>query len=167
MARVTRSPGPDRRSLLEAMRVVGSQSGQVGWFESARYEKGQPVAGVAFVQEKGSAKMGIPARPYFQPTADRQREAWARIVGQVSKAAIQGKTPPGSIMELLCLRAEGDVRMTITKVTTPALSERTIKARKRRLAPGSKVVAVAGVLGIAKPLVDTAIMLNTLTSRIK
>ena len=66
------------------------------------------------------------------------------------------------------MAAEGHVRETISKVTSPALKQATIDARKRRLADKGKSVTGkkggAGIAGIAKPLVDTGILLNTLTS---
>lgn len=168
MAKITRTSGPSRASILGAAIGLSQTDGKVGWFESARYEGGKPVAGIAAVQEYGSASRGIPPRPYFRPTAEEQRPAWGKTAEQVSKAIIQGHMPPGALMEALCLKAESDVRRAIIAVTTPALKPATIAARKRKLAPGSKISApTQKTMGITKPLVDSGLMLATLTSRIE
>lgn len=166
MARITRTAGPSRAALVAATMQLGDKTGKVGWFESDKYEKGQPVAGIAAVHEFGSASRGIPPRPYFRPTAAEQAQAWKGTAAQVSRAIVQGRLAPGSLMEALCLKAEGDVRATITKLSTPALKEATIDARRRKLADGTKVNA-GKTMGIAKPLVDSGLMLATLTSKVE
>ena len=65
------------------------------------------------------------------------------------------------------MAAGGHVAATITKVTAPALKDATIAARKRRLADEGKSVTGkkggAGVAGIEKPLVDSGILLASLS----
>ena len=149
-------------ALRQTIKGLDGKAGRVGWFPSAVYEKGQPVAGVAYVQEFGSPKMGIPPRSFFRSTASEKRAEWAQTAGHLARAAALGKIAPGGVMEGVSMAAEGHVRATITKLTTPALKESTIEARKRRLANGG-----AGAKStISKPLVDTGIMLATLTSEV-
>lgn len=165
MAKTTRTPGPARKHILGAALELGQKTGKVGWFESAKYADGTPVAGVAYVQEFGGRR--IPPRPTLRPTADTQAGEWSKTAATVSKAVMRGQLQPTALFEALCLKAEGDVREAITKLTSPPLAESTIAARRRRLAPGSEVVDVPPVMGIAKPLVDTGILLNTLTSKVE
>lgn len=165
--RVTRKAGKIE-ALRQAIDGLDGAQGRVGWFASAVYEGGQPVAGIAHVQEFGSPAKGIPPRLGMRATAREKQEQWKHTVEDISRATAQGKVAPGKVMEALTMAAEGHVRETITKVTAPALKQATIDARKRRLADKGKSVTGkkggAGVAGIAKPLVDTGILLNTLTS---
>lgn len=157
--RVTRKAGKIEALRQTVKALDGSQS-KVGWFPSAVYEGGQPVAGVAHVQEFGSPARGIPPRLGMRATATEKRQDWAKTAETISRAAAQGKIAPERVMEAVAMAAEGAVRETITKVTSPALKQATIDARKRRLANGGKGAAAS----IAKPLVDSGILLNTLTS---
>lgn len=159
--KVTRKAGKIE-ALRQTVTALDKASGRVGWFPSAVYEGGQPVAGVAMVQEFGSAKRGIPPRPYMRPTVAEKRPEWAKTVGQITKAAAQGKIAPQDVMPALTMAAEGHIRAAITKVTSPPLSAATVAARKRRRADGGKGAKAS----IAKPLVDTGILLNTLSSEV-
>ena len=157
--RVTRKAGKVE-ALRQAVEGLDGAQGRVGWFPSAVYEGGQPVAGIAHVQEFGSPSKGIPPRLGVRALAREKQEQWKHTVEQISRAAAQGKAAPGRAMEALTMAAEGHMREAITKVTAPPLKQATIDARKRRLADGGKGAAAS----IAKPLVDTGILLNTLTS---
>jgi len=159
--KITRKAGKIE-ALKVMVKALAHDQSKVGWFESAKYEKGEPVAGVAYVQEHGSPKQGIPARPFFRSTiADKQTE-WAQNAAQLSKAAARGQFNPANVMGALGMKAEGDVRETITKLTEPPLADATIRARKRRLANGG----AGAKASIAKPLVDTGLLLNTLTTQV-
>lgn len=157
--KITRKAGKIE-ALRETVKTLDGAVGRVGWFPSAVYEGGQPVAGVAFVQEHGSTKRSIPPRPFMRTTATEKRADWAKTAGDLTRAAAQGKLAPENIMPALTMAAEGHVRATITKISAPPLAEATVAARKRRLANGGK----GAKSSITKPLVDTGILLNTLTS---
>lgn len=164
--RVTRKEGKIK-ALQQTAKALNHSQSKVGWFASAQYEGGQPVAGIAAVQEFGSPSKGIPPRLGMRATATEKRQEWAKTVEAVSRAAAQGKIAPGKVMEAVAMAAGGHVAATITKVTSPALKDATVAARKRRLADGGKSLkgakGAAGVAGIAKPLVDSGILLNTLS----
>lgn len=157
--RVTRKAGKIE-ALRQAVKGLDGSQSRVGWFESAVYEGGQPVAGVAVVQEFGSPARGILPRLGMRSTAEEKRQEWAKTAEQLSRAAALGKIAPNQVMGAVAMAAEGAIRQSITKVTAPALKQATINARKRRLADGGKGAKAS----IAKPLVDTGILLNTLTS---
>lgn len=160
--RVTRKAGKIE-ALRQAVEGLDGAQGRVGWFESAKYEGGQPVAGVAYVQEFGSPARGIPPRLGMRSTATERREEWKGVVEKISRAAAQGRVAPGQVMEALTMAAEGHMREAITKVTSPPLKQATIDARKRRLANGG----AGAQASIEKPLVDSGILLNTLTSEVE
>lgn len=179
MAVVKHMERPGVRNLKEALKGLGDVDAKVGWFESSKYEDGTPVAAVAYVQEFGSTKRGIPPRPFFRTTAIEKRGEWAKTAEAISRAVVQGKVKPAAIGEALALAAEGHVRTTITKLTAPALSPITIELRRIRR-NGGKVsgktvgeAAKASKSGFfeaptgseAKPLVDTGYLLATLSSQ--
>lgn len=157
--RITRKEGK-REALRQTIKGLDGAKGRVGWFPSAVYEGGQPVAGVAHVQEFGSPARNIPPRLGMRSLAREKQNEWARTVEKLSRAASLGKLPPDKVMDGLTLAAEGHMREQITKVTSPPLAAATVAARRRRLANGG----VGAQASIAKPLVDTGILLNTLTS---
>jgi hypothetical protein len=88
---------------------------------------------------------------------DEKTAEWQRDSHVLAKAVVNGNMAPDAVMQGLAQKAEGDIRRTITKVSTPPLSERTIKARASRHSKGK---------ASTKPLVDTGILLNTLTSQV-
>ena len=154
---------PGVRNLRAAIKGLDGATGAVGWFESAKYEDGTPVAVIAAVHEYGAPSKGIPPRPFMRPTQQEKQQEWAGVARQVSRAVVAGKMPAGGLMEALALKAEGDVRAYIGKIQSPALKEATVEARKRRNAKGRK----DGVGEASdKPLVDTGYMLATLTSKV-
>lgn len=143
--------------MTAAIAALNGTRSKVGWFPSAKYEDGTPVALVAVVHEYGSTKKGIPPRLGMRETAEAKKAEWVRDAHVLSKAVLDGKMPPQAIAEGVAQKAESDIRRTITKVSTPPLAEATIAARKRRHSKGK---------ASTKPLVDTGILLNTLTSQV-
>lgn len=136
--------GGDR--LTVALRDIDGLVGKTGYFETAVYPDGTPVAYVATIHEYGFAGGGIPARPTMRPTAADKRTEWADTMAKGAKAALNGQMTSRDALERLTLRAAGDVSASIAALQTPALSVRTI-ARK----------------GFSKPLVDTGQMLRSVT----
>lgn len=191
--KVTRKAGKSE-ALRTASAALQGQQGKVGWFESAKTEDGKPVAGIAAVQELGSTARSIPPRSFFRTTAAEQRNDWAQTAREIARAVTLGKMPADSMGEALCLKAEGDVRAKIASITEPPLSPLTILARKDRregekmrkkaakygpqqpyTMGGKRIGQLAAQLnqgppdlsGVsAKPLVDTGLMLATLTSQV-
>ena len=128
---------------------------RVGFFETAKYPTGMPVAAVAAVQEFGYSPGGIPARPFMRPTIAEQSAEWSRLFGRAAKAITDGKISAANAYEQLGALAAGDVRKTIAGITSPPLKPATIAARRRRYAqPDGK---------LDKPLVDTGIMIGSVT----
>jgi hypothetical protein len=122
--------------VKQAIKDLQRTTSRVGWFESAKYEDGTPVAYVATIQEFGYAAGGIPPRPFFRPTITEQQGAWRTLIGQAVKGMIAGNRTAYQTMELLGLQGAGDVRKTISKITAPPLSLLTLMARKARLEYG-------------------------------
>lgn len=147
---------------------------KVGWFESSHYPDGTPVAYVVMVQEFGWGP--IPPRLGMRTTAAAKKTEWAATSALASKRVLDGKMTPMQAMDLLAIKAEGDVAKHIATVTQPPLSPFTLAARKRRQLGGIVTGATLGEFGArqkagtldtsgvsTKPLVDSALMINTLT----
>lgn len=138
------SSGGDRLHI--ALQDLGGLTGKTGYFETARYTDGTPVAYVATIHEFGYPAGGIPARPTMRPTADAKRAEWAETMRKGAKAALNGQMTARDALERLVLVAAGDISDTIAALNTPALDPRTIAAK-----------------GFSKPLVDTGLMLRSPT----
>lgn len=163
---------------LKAMEKV---QGKVGWFESSKYPDGTPVAYAAAINEYGVPERSIPARPFMRPAAAAKSAEWANTAESLAASMVEGVTTPEDVMELLTLKAEGDVSKAIAAVVSPPLSPITILARARRQQGGTVTgktigeiargirndsydktqAAMAGVS--TKPLNDTGTMIATLT----
>jgi len=161
---------------LEGMRT------KVGWFDTARYEDGTAVAYVATIQEFGAPTQAIPARPFMRPTIIERQAEWKALMSSGSKAIAKGKRTALEVMTILGLQAEGDVRLTISTLTEPALSPLTIAVRAYMKEQGTPLGKLKGrrelgkvaklleqnkidVSGVStKPLVFSSLMLATLTS---
>lgn len=159
--------------LKKRMKSLEEYSAQAGWFESARYDDGVPVAQVAIYNEYGTSR--IPPRPFMRPTAESQKGEWARTTGKVVSQVLRGKMSAEQGMTLVAQKAAGDIRQTITQVFEPELSPVTVLLRQWRKegkditgkTVGDAARAVAeGQRGegvTTKPLVDTGHMLATCT----
>lgn len=153
--------------------IDGAQS-RVGWFETARYPDGMPVAYAASIQEFGYKK--IPPRLGMRATAIERQQAWANTAGQAAQRVIEGKMTAYDAFDLIGLQAEGDFAAHIESVTQPPLSPITLGARKYRRegkkVTGATIGEIARLLkekkldisGVPdKPLDDTGLMIATLT----
>jgi hypothetical protein len=159
MAKVVRKPGPAVGFINVAVKDLDRVVEKVGWFETAHYPNGTPVALVAAVQEFGWPEHNIPPRLGMRATADAKREEWGTLAARGARAAMAGKWTVVEVFGALGLKAAGDLRKHITEVTQPPLKVDTVKARLRGRDQG-RFVSVT----IAKPLVFTGHMLATLTN---
>lgn len=150
---------------LENLRValgdIHGKVGKVGWFPSAVYESGQPVAQVAAIHEFGAPAANIPPRPFMRPTIAREKTAWHNIVANAAKNVVRGEGKAGDIFETIGLKAAGDIAKSIAMVFTPALKDATIKARLRARADKRTVG------NLTKPLVDTGLMIGSITNTVE
>lgn len=159
------------------LKQLGGFEGKVGWFESAKYPDGTPVAYVAAIQELGHGP--IPPRPFMRVAQKKNQEAWKKVAEQAAKNILDGKMTGQEGMELIAMQAEADVLEAITAVNAPPLSPITLWARlyrrkgiritgktigeiAARIASGE--LSSAGPDGISKkPLNDSGFMIATLT----
>lgn len=162
MAKVTRTPGPAADPLKKALATIAGTVGKVGWFASAHYGTGEPVAYIAAIHEFGSPENNIPPRLGMRATATEKRPEWASVAARGAKAVLAGKMSAPQLMEAIGLKAAGDIRKHIAQVRSPPLKVDTVKARLRGKKQG-KVVSITA----AKPLVDTGHLLATLSNTVE
>jgi hypothetical protein len=143
-----RREGPGTAKVLATLEGLDGLEGKVGWFESAHYPGGTPVAYVATIHEFGTGR--IPARPFMRPAVADHGGEWLELIGQGVKASMMGGQSPAEVLELVMLQAAGNVGEKIQAVTSPALSPVTIKRK-----------------GHEKPLVDTGQMIQSVTGKVE
>ena len=143
------------RILATAIRDIQSKKLRVGWFDTARYQDGTPVAYVAAIQEFGHG--AIPPRPFIRPTIAQQRQAWRDTLRKGAKQVLAERLTFEQMLTAFGLSAAGEVAESIKAVTAPPLSPRTLAARQsKKKTPGVS----------AKPLIDTALMFQSVTAQV-
>lgn len=164
-------------TLTNKLKELKGIETRVGWFDSAKYEDGTPVAYVASIQEYGHGP--IPPRPFFRTTVTAQKQAWAAHAAQGAKAVLAGKISARDVMDGLGELAQEDVKETINRITSPPLSPITLELRAMRhkdpelKVTGTLVGQVAAKVKEpgyqlasgtpTKPLIDTKLLITTLT----
>lgn len=144
---VVRRESTGNAERLEAsIRELDRKVVKVGYFETARYPDGTPVAGVAVVQEFGSVSQGIPLRPTFGPAINGSKQMQRDAIAAAVRRSVSGSQTVSTGLEQLGGAMVGEIQEAIADLTSPPLSPITI-ARK----------------GNDKPLVDTGLMLQSVT----
>ncbi|CAJ48929.1 hypothetical protein [Bordetella avium] len=153
----TKSTGGTER-LKRALAEVSAKRVQVGFFDTAQYPDGTPVAYVAAIQEFGYPQGNIPARPFMRPTVKARELPWAKQVAGVMMGVIKGEVTAQHGFEQVGALAAGDIARAISKVSSPPLKESTLQARQsRKKTPGVS----------KKPLVDTGLMIQSVTYQVE
>lgn len=143
-------------AIKKALEELGRKEIKVGFFESAKYPDGTPIAYVAAIQELGHGP--IPPRPFMRPAEEQNAAKWQKGIAAGVKAALNGSVTITHALEQVGMVAAGDVRKAIKAVTAPPLAGSTVQARQRRL-KGKKSAST-------KPLVDTGQMIQAVTSAV-
>jgi hypothetical protein len=134
------------------LKELASLQAKAGWFPTAKYPDGTYVAEVAAQNEFGNPTKKIPPRPTVRPAATENQKAWEAIAAQGANRVLVGKATARDVMELLGEAAESAIRKNIAALTSPKLAEYTLAKRRER---GNSS---------EKPLVDTRLEFNTVTS---
>ena len=180
MTKVKRITRPEFNNALKALNGKQLQA-KVGFFPSAEYEDGTPIAYIAAIQEFGFPAGGIPPRSFIRSTiAEKKGKEWKQLMKNEGKKIILGKSTVAEALEAMALQAEGDMAKTITKITDPPLSPATLQLRKWKkqglkvtgtLVARAKILAAKGLAdtsGVStKPLNDTGALLAHLTSTVE
>ncbi len=143
-------------AMQKALRELERKEIRVGFFDTAHYPDGTPVAYVAAIQEFGYGP--IPPRPFMRPAQAKNKEKWLAALSRGAKLSFVGQIDITMVMAQVGMVAAGDVQKAIKAVTAPPLAQSTIDARQSRLS-GKKAAS-------KKPLVDTGQMLQSVTSAV-
>ena len=140
--KVQRRGGKKLQRLLREAGKGGVKGVAVGFFSTARYEDGTPVAAVAAWNEFGTET--IPERPFF-------RRAIAEMEGGISnivKAGIDTKkmVVDDRVADRVGAYAQGQIQESITALKEPPNAPSTIKEK-----------------GSSSPLIDTGHMRESVT----
>lgn len=122
----------------------GISSVEVGFFSSARYEDGTPVAAVAAANEFG---VGVPERPFVRPAL----AAAKRPVDTIIKNSVDPlqMVIEQNVASRIGEQVRNEIIDAITKFTTPANAPATIAAKKS-----------------SHPLIDTGLMRASVTYKV-
>jgi hypothetical protein len=146
-------------ALQKAIQDLDMHSVKVGWFKGDVYPgTGESVAEIAEKNEEGFPAGNIVARPFLRPTIDKQQNAWRLVINGALKKALTGEIEPLKVWANLGEKAQGDFQKAIKALVEPPLRPYTIKKRIEKLAKGTRFAA-----SIEKPLIETGLMLSTLT----
>ena len=153
---------PEGRTIDKALKKLGSNSkvAKAGWF-GERYQDGTPVAMAVNANEFGTQT--IPARPFIRPTlsSTQVKEQLKKIIDNGLKKVLKGQGSVEQTLDLIGLKFVGDTKEAISKLTTPELKESTIYGRLHRKADKKTIGS------LDKPLIDSGIMLNTMTNKVE
>ena len=149
---------------------------KIGWFPSAKYPDGTPVAYVAAIQEFGAPEVSIPARPFLKPTVARDKAMWVSQLGRGVKDVRTGRVTGQHVFAAIATAGAEGVQKTIASIHAPPLSPITIMLRGMKLADNELVVTGKTVGEAAarvgrgeappkapslKPLVDSGTLIAT------
>ena len=125
----------------------------VGFFDTAVYLDGTPVAYVATIQEFGHGN--IPPRSFMRSTVSEQREAWQNTLAQGARRVLADKLTVDQMLEAFGMQAAGQIKEKIASIMAPGLADVTIAARLRRNNTSTK------------PLVDTGYLISSVDSKVE
>ncbi|MDE2442354.1 MAG: hypothetical protein KGP14_15160 [Betaproteobacteria bacterium] len=130
-----------------AKKLAKGKSVKIGFMADAAYPDGTPVATVAAIQNFGAPTVGIPPRPFFSNMIRDKSSGWGTSLGHQLKThgmdAVAALEAAGS-------GVAGQLVQSIHDTNSPPLADATIKAK-----------------GFAKPLIDTGIMWQSVTSQVE
>lgn len=136
-------------SVMKAIEAIAKKMGggevSIGFMENATYPDGTPVAAVAFWNEFGTST--APARPFFRTMIAKESPQWANTMAKAAKAT---NYDGPKVLALMGEDIKGALQQSINDFKDPPLSPATVAAK-----------------GFAKPLIDTAHMLNSVDYEVK
>lgn len=135
-------------ALRKQLKAFQGLSVEAGFFETAKYDDGTPVASVATIHEFGLGN--VPARPFMRVAEAESRKAIINLVAKGAVAVADGRMTPDAVFERVGGLMRGAIQDAIAHGAHTPLSGATIAAK-----------------GFATPLVDTARMLQSVTHRVQ
>ncbi len=161
-----------------ASKVSNPATLRVGFLEGRRYPDGKPVAMIAAIQEFGAPSRRIPPRPFFRNMIRDKSGEWPEAIGGLLTSNNYDAT---RALEMAGAAIAGQLRESIIKTNSPALSPITLMLRKMRsdnpdlIVSGKtvgeaarRVAAGESSAGVStKVLVDSGFMLDSIDFEVK
>lgn len=138
--------------LAGIAKFMGGHKVEAGFFESAKYDDGTPVAYIAAIQEFGHPEGNIPSRPFFRNAIKANEKKWQAASSQLMLSVIEGKLSKEQALDQLGAMIKGDIQESIIDGEFEPLKQSTLDARQSRK-------RTAGVA--SKPLIDTGHMMRS------
>lgn len=117
-------------------------------FHGGEYPDGTPIAAVAFWNEYGHG--ATPPRPFFRQMIAKDSPEWA---GRMAQSAKYYKYDGHKVLDVMGVSIGEALQQSINDFTTPALSPNTRKKSAKA--------------GFDKPLIDTAVMVKSITHEVE
>ncbi len=130
-----------------------NQNASVGWYPSAKYPDGTSVAEVMKRHVYG---FGVPMRDPLRPPMRGAKNILTKVL---SKEIKKGSVSP---YNAVCEKAVAVVKTGFKQLQAPPLAASTIRARRNR-----RKTKNANSKTISKPLIDTAVAVNSVTYEVR
>ena len=152
-AKVSVSGGQGVNTALRklASRLADGNKAFVGVQSSAgNSEDGFPLAPLAAIQHYGSADGKIPPRPFLDVAIEQNQKTYSKIMSSMAGDVASGEVPATKVLDIVGLRAVGDVQEYMTNLRTPPNAASTIQAK-----------------GSSNPLIDTGNLRQSITHEVR
>ena len=146
-------------ALAKIAEGMGGGRVDIGFKAGAAYPDGTPVAAVAFWNEFGDPSRNRPPRPFFRQMIAKESPDWPSKMSKLAKAT---GYDGAQVLGMMGADVAGALTQSINEFTTPGLAMSTILARAARYKKGEVIGPT-----IAKPLIDTKVMLDNITSTVE
>lgn len=135
---------------VQALQELDAQKVLAGIPEAAPSREDEPVtnAELAYIHSKGAPMHNIPARPFMEPSIEKNRDAIARLQGKIIKSALEGKA--------IAVQAE-------TKKLGLYVSSEAKKYFTAENGWAPNAPSTISAKGSDKPLIDTSNLRNAIT----
>ena len=135
------------RTLSDIARLASNaKEVRVGFLADATYPDGTSVPLIAAINEFGAPSRGQPPRPFFRRMVKAKQKEWPGAIGALLKA---NNYDAKTTLTLAGDAISGQLRQSINDLVDPPLAPSTI-ARK----------------GFSKPLIDTSLMIKSVTYQV-
>lgn len=142
--------------VKKVLSAAAQKQVRVGFFETAVYSDGTPVAYIAAIQEFGYPAGNIPPRSFMRTTEVAKKVEWGNNMAGALADAIEKKSVAVLDNNLTQVggAAAGDIARTISRIQSPPLAESTLYNRSHRTVRRTQST---------KPLVDSGKLLESVT----
>ena len=130
MGTARRVAAPAMPRLKSLIKDIDAHEVRIGWFSTAKYPNGTPVAYVASIHIFGAPSRGIPSRDFMRPTISAKQGEWSQQMRYYAKQIVAGQMSASDALNGLGLVAGGDIAAALARITEPALSPLTVYIRK-------------------------------------